>query len=92
LHLGIHQTGSGEKSGIEWQRCKVIYNGVENIVRKPALKPNREIKGHFFFTIGTVRRKRTSSIAQQMKLIAGQASLYTGDSSLENMQNDKTTN
>ncbi|SCD21346.1 putative glycosyl transferase 1 [Proteiniphilum saccharofermentans] len=74
----------GKNLVLNGKRCKVIYNGVENIVRKPALKPNREIKGHFFFTIGTVMKKKNFHVLLNMMKLMPDRHLYiAGDSSLE---------
>lgn len=64
--------------------CKVIYNGVENILRKPALKPSKEIKEPFFFTIGTIMKKKNFHVLlDMMKLMPSKHLYIAGDSTLE---------
>lgn len=56
--------------------CKVIYNGVEDLTRKPALKPVGEIKTPFFFTIGTVLRKKNFHVLLDMMKLMPDRHLY----------------
>lgn len=63
--------------------CKVIYNGVKNIARKPALKPCREIKEPFFFTIGTIMKKKNFHVLLDMMKLMPDMHLYiAGDNTL----------
>lgn len=64
--------------------CKVIYNGVENISKNPARKPDEEIKKPFFFSIGTIMKKKNFHVLLDlMKLMPDKHLYIAGDSSLE---------
>lgn len=62
------------------KECKVIYNGVENIVQKPALKPGIEIRKPYFFSIGVIRKKKNFHVLlDMMKLIPDKHLYIAGD-------------
>lgn len=64
--------------------CKVIYNAVENLNGKPAMKPAKEIKEPYYFTIGTVMRKKNfHTLLDMMKLFPDKHLYIAGDCSIE---------
>lgn len=58
------------------KKCKVIHNGVENLTHKPALEPKGGIKKPFFFTIGTVLRKKNFHVLLDMMKLMPDRFLY----------------
>ncbi len=60
--------------------CDVIYNGVDNIARKPALKPGREIKEPFFLSIGVIRKKKNFHVLLDMMKLIPDKYLYIAGS------------
>jgi len=61
------------------EKCKVIYNGVEDLTRKQALEPAGEIKKPLFFTIGTVLRKKNFHVLLNMMKLMPDKHLYIAD-------------
>ncbi|WP_298653202.1 glycosyltransferase family 1 protein [uncultured Proteiniphilum sp.] len=69
---------------MDGKTCKVVYNGVESLVGKPAVKHGREIKKPFFFTIGTIMKKKNFHVLLDMMKLMPDKHLYiAGDSSPE---------
>jgi|AGTN01.1.fsa_nt_gi Glycosyltransferase len=64
--------------------CIVVYNGVENVAGKPSMKPSGEIQKPFFFTIGTIMKKKNFHVLLDMMKLMPDKHLYiAGDSSPE---------
>jgi glycosyltransferase involved in cell wall biosynthesis len=61
---------------VDGKTCKVIYNGVKNLIGKPMAKPAAEIKKPFFLTIGTVLRKKNFHVLLDMMKLMPDRNLY----------------
>lgn len=60
--------------------CEVIYNGVDNIALKPALKPRKEIKEPFFLSLGVIRKKKNFHVLLDMMKLMPDKHLYIAGS------------